>query len=115
MVQFPVHPRQSGICSVLFFSKLSNWWHLARGMFFRSPSTELEVARHSDAFVDNTQNGLNDLGLAEPWSMQRLIYNLQSMAQYWEKLLYCSGGAHTNCQNAPITYSAGVENKDCQS
>ena len=49
--------------------------------------------RHSDAFVDDTQNGLNDSGLPTPWSINTLVTNLQHMAQAWERLLFISGGA----------------------
>ena len=64
-----------------------------RGMVYSSPQQNLTVSRHSDAFVDDTQNGVNDSGLKEPWVLMKLVLQLQDMAQSWEKLLFCSGGA----------------------
>jgi len=64
-----------------------------RGMRFTNPAQSITVERHSDAFVDDAQNGLNDLGEAEPWDLQTLQSNLQQMLHTWERLLFCSGGA----------------------
>jgi hypothetical protein len=64
-----------------------------RGMRFTNPAQSITVERHSDAFVDDAQNGLNDVGEAEPWDLQTLQSNLQQMSQTWERLLFCSGGA----------------------
>ncbi len=66
---------------------------IPRGMVFTSPTGFRTVSRHSDAFVDDTQNGLNDSGIKEPWSIWELVSNLQDMAQAWERLLFTSGGA----------------------
>ncbi len=62
-------------------------------MYFQSPLGHLQVERYSDAFVDDTQNGLNDAHLESPWSLGEIIQNLLHMAQTWERLLFCSGGA----------------------
>jgi hypothetical protein len=69
------------------------WQSSPRDMHFETPSGTVRVERHLDAFVDNTQNGLNNAGLSEPWSFRQLVTSLQTMAQSWEKLLFCSGGA----------------------
>jgi hypothetical protein len=66
---------------------------IPRGMKFENPSSTLVSERHSDAFVDDAQNGVNDTGEAEPWSLERLQMDLQKMSQTWEKLLFSSGGA----------------------
>jgi len=58
-----------------------------RGMRFTNPAQSITVERHSDAFVDDAQNGLNDVGKAEPWDLQTLQSNLQQMSQTWERLL----------------------------
>jgi hypothetical protein len=62
-------------------------------MEFQSPDSSISVDRHSDAFVDDTQNGLNDAHMLQPWTIHELFEKLQAMAQTWERLLHCSGGA----------------------
>jgi hypothetical protein len=64
-----------------------------RGMRYSSPNKKCTVERHSDAFVDDTQNGLTDAHLAKVWSLKTLIVQLKQMAQTWERILHCSGGA----------------------
>jgi hypothetical protein len=64
-----------------------------RGMRFTNLAQSITLERHSDAFVDDAQNGLNDVGEAEPWDLQTLQSNLQQMSQTWERLLFCSRGA----------------------
>jgi hypothetical protein len=77
--------------SVVLLNLLS---HLApQGMRFMNPSKTISVERQSDAFVDDTQNGLNDFGEDAPWDMQTLRSNLHQMSQTWERLLFSSGGA----------------------
>ncbi len=56
---------------------------IPRGMVFTSPTGFQLVSRHSDAFVNDTQNGLNDSGIKVPWSIQELVSNLQAMGQAW--------------------------------
>ena len=64
-----------------------------RGMMFKSPDNSIAIERYSDAYVDDTQNGVNDAYLPSPWSIQELSTTLSATSQSWEKLLYCSGGA----------------------
>ena len=64
-----------------------------RGMRFTTPDHTLTVERHSDAFVDDAQNGLNDAHMETPWTLDELTRKLEAMSQTWEKLLFCSGGA----------------------
>jgi len=66
---------------------------IPRGMYYMSPDQSTVVNRYSDAFVDDTQNGLTDAHLRHSWSVETLLSNLQEMAQTWEKLLFSSGGA----------------------
>ncbi len=63
------------------------------GMTYQSPDRTRMVTHHSDAFVDDTQNGLTDTHASHPWSLNTLIRKLRKMAQTWEKILTCSGGA----------------------
>lgn len=60
-----------------------------RGMYFQNPSGQLTLERWSDAFVDDTQNGINDAFITQPWSLEDLIRNLENTSQMWERLL-CS-------------------------
>ena len=62
-------------------------------MHFQSPTTHLTIERFSDAFVDDTQNGLNDSKGKKPWTLRELLSGLTAMATTWERLLFCSGGA----------------------
>ncbi len=64
-----------------------------RGMKFSNPAGSLTVECHSDAFVDDTQNGINDAGLVTLWALEELKENLEDMSRKWEKLLFCSRGA----------------------
>ena len=64
-----------------------------KGMLFYNPGQTISVERHSDAFVDDAQNGLNDIGEEQPWDLQTLQSNLQQMSQTWERLPFSSGGA----------------------
>ena len=64
-----------------------------RGMFYMSPDGIQMVHRCSDAFVDDTQNGLTDAHLRQSWSFEQIFKNLTEMAQTWEQLLHCSRGA----------------------
>jgi hypothetical protein len=64
-----------------------------RGMLFKSPDNTISIERHSDTYVDNTQNRLNDAFLPRSWSLQELSTTLEKTSQSWEKLLFCSGGA----------------------
>jgi hypothetical protein len=64
-----------------------------RDMVFKNPTGTIQAERHSDSFVDDTQNGLNDAFLPKPWSLVELHEHLSHMSQSWEKLLYSSGGA----------------------
>ena len=41
---------------------------VTRGMRFTAPDNSLTVERHSDAFVDDAQNGLNNAHLDIPWT-----------------------------------------------
>ena len=66
---------------------------LPRGMKYISPDQSMSVERYSDAFVDDTQNGLSDSHLRNPWSLEQTTTKLQHMAQTWEKILSASGGA----------------------
>ena len=73
---------------------LDTLWDLVpRSMTYLSPDMTLKVERYSDAFVDNTQNGLTDAHLNNAWPLPKLINNLQFMAQTWERILFSSGGA----------------------
>ena len=51
------------------------------------------MERYSDAFVDSTQNGLNNAFLPNPWTASELTRNLEHMSQTWEIHLFSSGGA----------------------
>ena len=109
---------------------------IPRGMVFQSPDGLISVERYSDAFVDDTQNGTNDAHCSQSWTLDELIERLQAMAQTWERLLHCSGGALelTKCSyyllswkwtngipnlltlqetqaGAPITLKSGTSNK----
>jgi hypothetical protein len=64
-----------------------------RGMVFQNPSGSIQAERHSDSFVDDTQNGINDAFLPTPWTLPELHSNLSHMSHSWERLLYSSGGA----------------------
>jgi hypothetical protein len=64
-----------------------------RGMSYKSPDRTIHVERYSDAFVDNTQNGLTDAHLGNSWSLSTIIQQLNKMAQTWERILSCSGGS----------------------
>ena len=77
--------------STVLLTSLSKLSH--RGMVFQDPSSRISTERFSDAYVDNNQNGLNDAGLLEQWSLPQLATNLQNMSQAWEQPLFCSGGA----------------------
>lgn len=77
--------------SIVLLSSLQRM--ITRGMRFATPSGFIEVERLSDAFVDDTQNGINDAHLPRPMSLGQLIRNLEHMAQTWERLLFSSGGA----------------------
>jgi hypothetical protein len=80
------------------------------GMVFTNPSGSIRTERHSDSFVDDTQNkandaqlsepclddtqnGVNDAFLPAPWSLQDLSNNLAHTSQSWERLLFCTGGS----------------------
>ena len=52
-----------------------------KGMTFRNPSASLMVEQHSDAFVDFTQNGLNDEGMNTPWAIDELLSRLEDMSK----------------------------------
>jgi hypothetical protein len=64
-----------------------------RGMVFQTPDGTVFLERYSDAFVDDTQNGVNDAFLQGSWTLKELSINLQNMSQSWEKLLFCTGGS----------------------
>ncbi len=63
------------------------------GMHFKSPTTHLTIERFSDAFVDDTPNGLNDSKGKKLWTLGELLLGLTAMAKTWERLLFSSGGA----------------------
>jgi hypothetical protein len=44
-----------------------------RGMSYQSPDGTSKVERHSDAFVDDTQNGLSDAHLSKLWTLEKTI------------------------------------------
>ncbi len=52
-----------------------------------NPSKTIVVERHSDAFVDDAQNGLNDVVEDCPWDLPTLPLKLQQMFQTWEYLV----------------------------
>ncbi len=54
-----------------------------RGMLYKSPDNSCQAERFSNAFVDNTQNGLTDACLPQPWSAETLIGHLKMMTQTW--------------------------------
>ncbi len=56
-------------------------------------SSLLVVKRHTNAFVDDTQNCVNNAGLPTPWLLEELLIRLEALSQNWDKLLYSSGGA----------------------
>ncbi len=62
-------------------------------MRFTNPAKTLVVERYCNAFVDDAQNGLNNIDKSQPWDLPTLHMNLQQMSQTWERLLYSSGGA----------------------
>ncbi len=64
-----------------------------RGMSYKSPDSTISVVQYSDAFVDDTQNGLTDAHLLTAWSLPRIIEQLQHMAQTWERILTFSIGS----------------------
>ena len=65
-----------------------------RGMRFTTPNHNITVEPYSDAFVDDTQNGLTDSHLPTPWTPAELTSKLEAMSQTWEKFIFCcSGGA----------------------
>ncbi len=60
------------------------------GMFYQSPDRSLTVHPYLDAFVDDTQNGLNgltDAHLSKPWPLDIMDSQLHTMAQAWECIL----------------------------
>ncbi len=65
----------------------------SKGMRFMNPSKTIVVERHSNAFVDDAQNGLNDVAEDSPWDLPTLRLKLQQMSQTWERILFSSGGA----------------------
>jgi hypothetical protein len=62
-------------------------------MRFSSPEQSIIAERYSDAFVDDAQNGLNDVGEDEQWDLETLRLKHQQLSQTWELLLFSSGGA----------------------
>ncbi len=50
-----------------------------------TPDCMLTSERHSDVFVDDAQNGLNDI-VGEAADLPMLQWELQEMSQPWEKL-----------------------------
>ena len=64
-----------------------------RGIVFKSPDNQQVTERFSDAYVDDTQNGVNDAFLPTLWSLQDLSDTLAKTSQSWERLLFCSGGS----------------------
>ncbi len=61
-------------------------------MLYQSPNGNKRVECHSNAFVNNTQNGLTDAHLSQAWLLDKFIHNLQTMAQTWDRILTCLGG-----------------------
>ncbi len=50
------------------------------GMTYQLPDRKIQVTRHSNAFVDATQNGLTDAPEQNLWSSSKLTQQLQNMA-----------------------------------
>jgi hypothetical protein len=59
-------------------------------MHFNSPDSTMSHKRLIDAFVDDTSLGFTDPGLL---TLETMIAKLNNIAQTWERLLFCSGGA----------------------
>ena len=72
-------------------------------MQFFTSDYSLVSEQFSDAFVDDTQNGLNDAHTCNPWSLPKLLSNLAKLAQTWERMLHVSGGA-LELSNVSLTF-----------
>ena len=97
-LQFPIHGTGQGSgnspCIWLFISSTLFDIHQAQahGARFVSPDGTNEVRISMVGFVDDSNGSCNDFQPATQATLDQLFHRMESDAQLWNDLLYCTGG-----------------------
>jgi hypothetical protein len=76
--------------SIVMFRALEA--RMGRGAHYACPRNQLTTSHTTEAWVDDSNDNINDFLSAVPWDELQLCEALQQQNQEWEQLLSASGG-----------------------